>query len=291
MISHGGAPLLLLQAVAPVFLTERLNTLKKLRHIDVAALYLFIWLAVQMFFSFLLPAWASFSTIFACTLPIVALARKGAFGARDTNARRFPKRDYIWFALFFVSGCAFVSFCTSLTIKMLGGDLPSNPGSFLYRLVFACLLPAFFEEWLFRGHILRICSVYGGVGVILAGLFFGFAHLSVARLPYAVFAGIMLSAIVYLTENIYLGMAFHALTNFTSLCLSRVRGNSASAIAIGAIIVVFCISAFHFWRSSIGEKMLRLFRRVWVRDVFATLSPLAILYFLVTTALIVFNSL
>ena len=263
--------------------------MNKLKNADQAAIYLFFWLAVQLIFSFFLPKWSSFSTIFACALPIFCLARTGALGARDTNARRYFGLDYLWFTLFLISGCILLSFFSTFAYISIGGRVTSTQTPFFYGLVFSCLVPAFFEEWFFRGHILRLCSVFGGTGVLLSGLLFGFSHLSVVRLPYTIFAGILFSALLYFSRNIYLCMVIHAVSNTTSLCLMRLQGGFSVTAALLAVAVFFALSLALFWQCQLGEDMRALFLGMERGEFYDALSPLLILFFFIAITVSVYN--
>ena len=217
----------------------------KIKRADIASLMMLLWFVISFFFP---ERWASFTTIFACGLPMILFkhsVRGKTFGTRDCNTVIYKKGEYISFFVFTVSGTALVSAVTHLIFKAFGTvTVASAPRSdFLYLLVFSCMLPAFFEEWLLRGGVLGALAKYGSAGVIITAVFFALMHRNAAALPYALFAGVFITALVYVTECIYLGMLLHFLNNLTSLLLSLVQNETGEYIALFAVAVTFMVSA------------------------------------------------
>ena len=99
-----------------------------------------------------------------------------------------------------------------------GGDVPLEPGGFwFYIYLFICtpLLPAIFEELLFRGVILRGLLQFGKVpAVVLSGLLFALAHGSFEQFIYQFLTGMVFGVLVLETKNIVVGMAAHFANNF-----------------------------------------------------------------------------
>ncbi len=203
-----------------------------------------MWLAIYLFAAFFATRWADFLAIIACTAPMLIFKRKHrgeTFGTRDCNTLKYKKREYVWIFLLCISGCALISaFCYLLFSS--GEPTATSRSDFLYLLVFGCFLPAFFEEWFVRGGILGALSQYGGRGVLVCALFFMLMHITPEKYPYALFAGLVITVLVYLTECIYLGMLLHFLNNLASLLLSYLPRGNAEYIALAALAVVFVLS-------------------------------------------------
>ena len=76
------------------------------------------------------------------------------------------------------------------------------------------VMPAIFEECMFRGYILTGYKKYGFIpAALVSSLFFGMMHLDLYQLPYATFAGIIFAGFVYYTGSIYASMLAHFIIN------------------------------------------------------------------------------
>ena len=222
--------------------------MQKLKSGDIAALMMLLWLAVYAAVVTFLPKWSSFVTIAACTLPMLLFKQKhrsATFGARDCDTVKYKKKEYIPFFIFTISGCALISALMFLAYKAAGYATAAagQEKDFFFLLVFSCMLPAFFEEWLLRGGVLGALAKYGTSGIWLCAIFFALIH-HISKLPYTLFAGLLITSLVYVTECIYLGMLLHFLNNFTSLILSYLSGAAeyaALALAAAAFAVSFVL--------------------------------------------------
>ncbi len=76
------------------------------------------------------------------------------------------------------------------------------------------VMPAIFEEGMFRGYILTGYKNSGFVrAALISSLFFGMMHLDLYQLPYATFAGIVFAGFVYYTGSIFASMLAHFIVN------------------------------------------------------------------------------
>lgn len=94
----------------------------------------------------------------------------------------------------------------------------AQAGNFVNTLLLLALLPGICEEMVFRGAFLSL-SRDSGVkalwwGVLLNALLFALFHKSLARLPYTLVLGLVLSLVVYLTGSVPAGILLHTLYNF-----------------------------------------------------------------------------
>ena len=157
---------------------------------------------------------------------------------------RYSKVEYACALGLLVSGSALLSFVTSLALRLCGaGQTAAGRGNFLAALVFSGLVPAFFEELLLRGRVLGLLLDARGGGVWLCAALFALMHTDFARLPYAFFAGVVLSALVYLGGNLYVGMLFHFLNNLAALALAALPDAAAyGAAALLALLFCACVA-------------------------------------------------
>lgn len=238
--------------------------MQKFKHGSIASLMMLIWFAILI----IIPErWSAFGTVVACTVPMLAVKQKyrgKTFGARDCNTVIYKKSEYALFFIFCILGAALVSAVTFLILKASGmAAFSSAPRSdFLYLFVFSCLIPAFFEEWLLRGGVLGALAKYGTNGVLICAVLFALMHMNPAKLPYALFSGILITALVYLTECIYLGMLLHFLNNFASLLLSYIPSGFWEYAALFVIAVAFLICAKLFKETKLCKDTLKLISSV-----------------------------
>lgn len=251
----------------------------KIKTSTVAALMCMLWLAVYIAILLYLPQWSPFAVIVSCTLPMLLFKQKHrgkTFGASNCNTVKYKKSEYVSFFIFTIAGSALISALTYIVYNAFGGEaVEGAQKGFFYMVVFSCFLPAFFEEWLVRGGVLGALSEYGKICVFVTALIFALMH-GVGRFPYSFFAGLFITALVYVTECIYLGMLLHFLNNFTSVILSYLSGGR-EYIALGVIMLAFAIS-FVLLRKT------KLFA-----DVKAVLFPKENIKEIVTPALIFFT--
>lgn len=123
-------------------------------------------------------------------------------------------------------------YLVNLTVSMLFGDLlapfdtpidadsfPQSPiGIFMY-FILVCILPAIFEEWLFRGIIQKnLIPVVGNWSAILLSAFiFGMAHLDPAQSVFAFGFGLFAGYAFKQTGSIWFCALMHMLNNAISV--------------------------------------------------------------------------
>lgn len=220
--------------------------MKKLKPINVASLMMLLWLAFYIFAAFFATRWADFLAIIGCTAPMTVFSKRvrgETYGTKDFNTVKYKKREYALYFAFTISGGALISAITYLLTSFGYAETETAARSdFPYLLVFCCFIPAFFEEWLVRGGVLGALKRCGKGSVIVSAVFFMLMHISPAKYPYALFAGLLITALVYLTECIYLGMLLHFLNNFTSLLLSYLPRGISEYIALAILAAAFGVS-------------------------------------------------
>jgi membrane protease YdiL (CAAX protease family) len=87
-------------------------------------------------------------------------------------------------------------------------------------LINHAILPALLEELLFRYIPLRLLAPHSGKWtVLLSALFFGFAHHSLFRLPYALVAGVIFMTLDLMTDSVYPSVALHFINNTLSVLM------------------------------------------------------------------------
>ena len=246
---------------------------------DIASGMMFVWLAFYVAALFI-PKWADFIGILGCTVPMLAFkqrTRGKTFGTRDCNTVIYTKQDYAAFFAFCISGCALLSAIMYLLSNLGGAQTVTETATrsdFFYLLVFSCCIPAFFEEWMVRGGVLGALEKYGAAGVWMCAIVFALMHISPVKWVYTLFAGLLITALVYLTECIYLGMFLHFCNNFVSLLLSYLPRGAAEWITL-ALLALLCAASLLWLRQkrlfADTVQLLRLANDMTVRDL---LTPL-----------------
>ncbi|MBQ6893157.1 MAG: CPBP family intramembrane metalloprotease [Clostridia bacterium] len=255
---------------------------------NIVSLMLLVWLFVHAVIAFFAPQWSAFASIVACTVPMLLFKEKhrgSTFGAKECNTVKYKKKEYITFFLFTISGSALISSLTFLLFTAAGYETAAKQDNgFFYTLVFSCFIPAFFEEWFVRGGMLGALAKYGGIGMWTCGFIFALMHSGTNAL-YAVFSGVLITAIVYVTECIYLGMLLHFLNNFISMLLSYLSGG-AEYIALFVIIVVFAVCFVLLGHSMLLADINKALFAFGKEDKKAVFTPLLFIILLLTRILL-----
>ena len=98
---------------------------------------------------------------------------------------------------------------------MLIASMKSS-ADFLISLILLALLPAIFEEMLFRGSLQQVAiSVTGSsaAGIICTSIFFSAIHFSYYGFLPRLFLGVMLGYIFYYSKNLWFSIAAHFINN------------------------------------------------------------------------------
>jgi sodium transport system permease protein len=131
----------------------------------------------------------------------------------------------------------------SLSRSLAFTDLP------LWQLiVFIAILPAIFEEVLFRGMLLHgLRRRFHPVALCLVvGMMFGFFHVSLYRIIPTAWLGLVLTALTLLTGSIFPAMAWHALNNAAALLAGR-AGFPLASLEPTTYLFAAVVLAGAFW--------------------------------------------
>lgn len=158
--------------------------------------------------------------------------------------------------LFLLLSASLALICGCTLLGMLCGMMSAQPSFTLYdtfasvndgsvgatiRLVLAYgLLPAFCEELVFRGII---CSEHEKHGILYASvvsaLFFAFLHFDLSALPVYLFAGMLLSLVMYVTRSSIAAMIVHLCYNLFGIFVQAgLSGYCQSTGSIGLLVVL-----------------------------------------------------
>ena len=258
--------------------------MSKLKSGNTVAFMLLVWLCANAIIALFLPKWVGFAGIISCTLPMLLFKQKHrgkTFGSRDCKTVKYKKKEYALFFVFCICGSALISALTYLLFEEpVAESAVKHHSEFFYPLVFSCFIPAFFEEWFVRGGVFGVLAKHGGLGIYACTLVFAVMHRT-DRLLYAAFAGLFITALVYVTECVYLGMLLHFLNNFISLLLSYLSGG-AEYIALSVILVLFALSSALLIKSNLLSDIGKALATYNKEDRKEVITPLLIVVLLVS---------
>lgn len=132
---------------------------------------------------------------------------------------------------------------TFLEPKMNDIDLATHPFGIAVNLITSAILPAFTEEFLFRGAILGSLKKFGnGVALFVSTVLFAFIHGNLVQIPFAFIAGLALGLITIESRSILPAIIIHFLNNFISVINQYIEhffGKTASSFAFYMFLLVF----------------------------------------------------
>lgn len=177
-------------------------------------------------------------------------------------------------------------------------SIPTDAPGIIVYFISLVIVPAFFEELLYRGVILGALSKYGrAFAVIVSAVLFGLMHCSFTQFFYAVCAGIVMGYLVSLSGTIWMGIFVHLCVNLTAFVGDYVwvyAGRSVNTIVMTAL---YCVIYF---AGLIGA--LVLVRDDFGRDIYgedcpidagaavrASFSPPMLIYAALTLLIAVWN--
>lgn len=150
----------------------------------------------------------------------------------------------------FIAAVFLISFVTSWLLGLLGySDTTDVSGNLFLVILKHALLPAFFEEALFRLVPIMLLFPYSKKNaVIVSSVFFACIHCNLFQIPYALAAGIVLAFVTVSTESIVPAFILHFLNNLASIVFMRNGGNTQFSVIffISLLILVLVSLVFIF---------------------------------------------
>ena len=142
-----------------------------------------------------------------------------------------------------------VSYLTSLLVILISGrgggvDLGDN---YFVAIIIHALIPAVFEEILFRYLPMRLLSSYSRrVTVLVSALFFALVHHDFFSIPYAFIAGIVFMTLDLASDSILPSVLIHFINNALSVSLVMFKDNPLVAPAILWALGIMTVVSFIF---------------------------------------------
>lgn len=93
-----------------------------------------------------------------------------------------------------------------------------TPTGLIAALVNICILPAFVEEFVFRGVLLQSLRRFGdGFALAISSIIFSMLHLNFIQAPVALLTGFVIGYFVIRTGSVLTGVIIHFINNFLAL--------------------------------------------------------------------------
>ncbi|MDE6551274.1 MAG: CPBP family intramembrane metalloprotease [Clostridia bacterium] len=141
-------------------------------------------------------------------------------------------------ATLFNAGITALGFEASVAISA------ATPVELICYIIFAAILPAICEEFLYRGHVARGLKSGGYIfGLLMSAAFFAFMHSSPVQLVYQFFMGAVCAVVYYCSRSIYPSIIVHFTSNFVVLIGDYIMtANGIHGIAITSVAgIVFAV--------------------------------------------------
>lgn len=202
------------------------------------------------------------------------------------------------------------SFAASAVINNAAFAMNNRFFDTVYIVLVFAILPAITEEFLFRGIVNGEYEGRGvGLAVIISSIMFAMSHFSIVRFPVYLFAGVVLSGVMYATRSTLAAMVIHACHNIVVLLFEKyvlrvVDKQNVSLVLmlliVGAATLLFgMLSAFEaqgIYRKYADENVPSEYamtkkRNIFIRvaEVFFTPTFLLLVIIFVVAVTMVFN--
>lgn len=143
-----------------------------------------------------------------------------------------------------------VNFPVRILITLLGGDVGYNlppintSGSFVTAVIVMCILPAVFEEVLFRGVVFNYFRQFGKkAAVIISSLLFAIMHFDYSNFFATFLLGLICAYMICWTNRIIYPMIAHFAVNFISVLSTYIQNfDIANNFYIDCLPVFFLVS-------------------------------------------------
>ncbi len=214
--------------------------------------------AISLFFGGFWNSFFYFLAFFLATLYGVWQASKDA---DRLSPLRLPSARNTCLALPLIPPIIALTMLTALAFSALfslfGIQSSTTLGdSFGIALIRHALLPAVFEELLFRYLPLVLLGRNNPKGLILtSALFFSLGHVSLVHLPYAFLAGVCYMALALMAGSVWPCVLTHFCNNLLSLLLTFFPTATATILIVFSILTLGCIVLVIFKRRVYADHL------------------------------------
>lgn len=121
----------------------------------------------------------------------------------------------------------------------------SNPLEIVLYIISTALVPAFAEEFAFRGIFMGILRKYGDAfAIITSAIIFGAMHGNIAQIPFAFILGLVFAYVDCKTNSILPSIIIHFINNFYAVMLDILQSTGVFSDRIFMMIYFILIASF-----------------------------------------------
>lgn len=209
---------------------------------------------ISSFFENPIPIYLESLIIGLCAyiIPLMVYGKLTQITTKKAEERFYLKRcegRYVVLALLLGICWQFVMVIMSLPASFIfggtGDAAPVSTGELWAAMIVVGVIPAIFEELLFRGIVDGSMAEFNTrAGIIFSSVMFAVLHADIYNFIGYIFMGVILTSIVRRTGSLYSAMVFHLANNVTALLL----GYSSSELMYAPIatIVMFVAAVVGF---------------------------------------------
>lgn len=203
-----------------------------------------------------------FISVFAVVVPAFFYIKLSRNSLNDIISTKYVKQKSMIPILFLGMGGAMIAnVATSIVVDnfslfgientssgLSSGDLSIL--SIVLNIVSTAIVPAFAEEFAFRGIVMGSLRKYGDtVAIIGSAVLFGAMHQNISQIPFAFILGLIFAYIDCKFNSIFPSIAIHFLNNLYAVTMSILRDASilsdyVTTIISYSLIIFFCIAGF-----------------------------------------------
>lgn len=117
--------------------------------------------------------------------------------------------------------------------------MPTKLSEYIIMTLATVIVPAFTEEFAFRGVILHSFRKYGDLFAVgMSSLLFACMHGNMSQMPFALILGFVMGLLVVCTDSIWTGIAIHLFNNTYAVVLTLISDNCSQTTAYTAVIMI-----------------------------------------------------
>lgn len=147
--------------------------------------------------------------------------------------------------------------------EMMGETMAAmEPYEIVLNFIVISVVPAFCEEFLFRGAILANCRPFGRANaVIISAVLFALMHQNVGQLLYTFAAGIVLGLVYEYTGSIWNCTVLHLCNNFLSIVQMAVLEKYGETMYAASILTLIDVTVYLAGAVSLGILVHKYFSK------------------------------
>lgn len=122
--------------------------------------------------------------------------------------------------------------------------VPSQTAAFVLYVVNMAVLPAFLEEFAFRGVILQSLRRFGDAFAVgMSAVIFGLMHMNLVQAPYAIVMGLLFGYLTVRTGSLWTGIILHFINNMTSVGFQVLLERASASVqqSVNAAYTLLCL--------------------------------------------------